>query len=79
MNKNFFLVSYYNYEKIESMTNWIKTKTHIKPLVAVVCGSGLGQIASLVEDQQIIPYDEIPDFPRSTGIDQYRNYLTLLE
>ncbi len=39
----------------------------IKPTVAIICGSGLGEIANLVEDKQIIPYVDIPEFPRSTG------------
>jgi purine-nucleoside phosphorylase len=41
--------------------------TNIKPMVAIVCGSGLGEIADLVEEKQIIPYADIPEFPRSTG------------
>ena len=36
--------------------------------MAVVCGSGLGDIANLIEDPKIIRYENIPDFPRSTGI-----------
>ena len=58
---------YYNYEKIESMANLIQQKVSIKPHVAIVCGSGLGEIANLIDDKQVIPYTDIPDFPRSTG------------
>jgi purine-nucleoside phosphorylase len=64
---SFLSFSYYNYEKIESMTNWIKSKTNIKPIIAIICGSGLGEIADLVENRFIISYEDIPDFPRSTG------------
>ena len=39
----------------------------MKPLVALICGSGLGSIANLVENKYILPYENIPDFPRSTG------------
>jgi purine-nucleoside phosphorylase len=34
--------------------------------VAVVLGSGLGAFAETLEDKIIVPYDEIPDFERST-------------
>ena len=34
--------------------------------VAVVLGSGLGAFAETLEDKVVIPYDEIPDFERST-------------
>ena len=49
------------------MAKWIEGKIKIKPVVAIVCGSGLGGIADQVKDPQIIPYNDIPDFPRSTG------------
>jgi purine-nucleoside phosphorylase len=34
--------------------------------VAVVLGSGLGAFAETLEDRIVIPYEEIPDFERST-------------
>lgn len=59
--------SYYNYEKIESIKEWLLGKTEIRPKVAIICGSGLGGIASIIENGLIIPYHTIPEFPRSTG------------
>ena len=59
--------SYYNYDKIAEIAKWIEGRIKIKPVVAIVCGSGLGGIADQVKDPQIIPYNDIPDFPRSTG------------
>ncbi len=38
----------------------------LKPRVAVVLGSGLGAVAEAVKDAVIVPYEEIPHFPRST-------------
>ncbi|MGG7566124.1 purine-nucleoside phosphorylase [Rhodovulum sp. DZ06] len=35
--------------------------------VALVLGSGLGQLAEAVEDPVFVPYGEIPDFPVSTA------------
>jgi hypothetical protein len=59
--------AYYNFEKLEYMAKTIMEKVKIKPLVAIVCGSGLGQIANLIIDPVVIPYEDIPEFPRSTG------------
>lgn len=59
--------TYYNYEKLASMANWIKEKIDIKPIVCIICGSGLGDIAEIVENKFVLPYSQIPDFPRSTG------------
>lgn len=47
--------AYYNYEKCESMANWILSKVDIKPNIAIICGSGLGAIANLVEKNQLFP------------------------
>ena len=58
---------YYTYEKIESIAKWIKGRISVEPQVAIVCGSGLGHIADSVEDATKIAYEEIPEFPRSTG------------
>jgi purine-nucleoside phosphorylase len=50
------------------MANLIKSKTSsINPKVAIICGSGLGNIADAIGRSNIIPYIDIPDFPRSTG------------
>jgi purine-nucleoside phosphorylase len=40
------------------------------PKVAIVCGSGLGDLANEVEDEPkvVVPYADIPGFPASTGM-----------
>lgn len=35
--------------------------------IAIVCGSGLGRLAELVTEAVVIPYAEVPGFPKSTG------------
>lgn len=35
--------------------------------MAIICGSGLGALADLIEDKIVFPYKEIPGFPTSTG------------
>ena len=39
----------------------------MKPRIAVILGSGLGELAHDVEDAVVIPYSEIPHFPVSTA------------
>lgn len=35
--------------------------------MAIICGSGLGNLADKLTDSQSFDYSEIPNFPRSTG------------
>lgn len=41
-----------------------------KPRIAIVCGSGLGGIADLINDNErtVINYSDIPHFPQITGL-----------
>lgn len=50
---------------IES-ANYIKAKNGGTADVAVILGSGLGVFADTVTDKIVIPYADIPNFPRST-------------
>ncbi len=54
------------YEIIQQTAQWLKEHCPMRPTVAIVLGSGLGDLANRVEDAQIIPYREIPHFPVST-------------
>ncbi|NIP92720.1 MAG: purine-nucleoside phosphorylase, partial [Akkermansiaceae bacterium] len=38
----------------------------LRPEVAIVLGSGLGGLASAVDDSTTIPYEQIPGFPQPT-------------
>ncbi len=37
-----------------------------EPRVGVVLGSGLGAVADAVEDPTVVPYEDLPGFPRPT-------------
>lgn len=56
------------YEKLEICRKSILQKTNFKPEVAVILGSGLGEYASKIKIEQIIPYTEIEGFPVSTVV-----------
>lgn len=57
---------YFTLEQIDYIVNVIKTKTAYEPRVGMILGSGLGTLAANVERSDIIPYDDLPDWPRST-------------
>ncbi|HMS11336.1 MAG TPA: hypothetical protein PKE66_17735, partial [Pyrinomonadaceae bacterium] len=44
----------------------IHSKTEHRPRIAIVLGSGLGAFADELEDAVSIPYEEVPNFVRST-------------
>ncbi len=54
------------YDQVIEATAAIQTHTTLKPIVAVILGSGLGPLANDVRDATAIPYAEIPHFVRST-------------
>jgi len=52
--------------KIQETAAWIKEHTPMRPLTAVVLGTGLGRLASEIEVVTEFPYTVIPNFPVST-------------
>ena len=54
------------YEKAMKCLKFIKSKTDIKPKVALVLGSGLGGFANDIEVKTRIDYSDIEGFPVST-------------
>ncbi len=54
------------YEKACASAQYIRARLRFAPKVAVVLGSGLGDLTADFTDTAEIPYAEIPSFPRST-------------
>lgn len=52
-------------EKIKKAASYIQ-KVNIKADIALVLGSGLGEMVAEINEPEIIPYEEIPNFPVST-------------
>ena len=46
-----------------------------QPVIGIVLGSGLGRLATEVEDALVIPYKTIPGFPVSTAIGHKGNFI----
>ncbi|XP_023936786.1 purine nucleoside phosphorylase isoform X1 [Bicyclus anynana] len=62
----------YSYETLVETANFLLSRTAVRPLIGVICGSGMGSywnegaLAENIIDGQCIPYEEIPNFPTST-------------
>lgn len=54
------------FDRAQASARYINEKCQSQIEVAVVLGSGLGAFAETLLDPIIIPYEEIPDFARST-------------
>ena len=52
--------------KVTESIEFINKKNKIKPKIAIILGTGLGRLAEDIEEKEIIPYNEIPNFPVST-------------
>jgi purine-nucleoside phosphorylase len=56
------------YARAERAAKFILSKTKLRPKIALVLGSGLGSFADELTDALRIPYEKIPNFPRSTAV-----------
>lgn len=54
------------YDQVSEAAAVIREKSALQPTVGIILGSGLGNLASEVQDVVAIPYGEIPHFLRST-------------
>jgi purine-nucleoside phosphorylase len=52
--------------EFEAAVAVIQKRTSHHPRIGMVLGSGLGNIADIVEKADVIPYDQIPYWPQST-------------
>ncbi len=54
------------YDKIMESVEYIQGKIRRKPKIAIILGSGLGDLVNNVKDIEDISYKDIPNFPVST-------------
>lgn len=54
------------YEKVVETVEYIKNRVNRNPEVAVILGSGLGNLVDVMENKEYISYEDIPNFPKST-------------
>lgn len=53
-------------EKVNETTAYIKSKVTIEPEVGIILGTGLGGLTKDIDNQEILEYGDIPNFPIST-------------
>ncbi|HPE87786.1 MAG: purine-nucleoside phosphorylase [Bacteroidales bacterium] len=62
-------------EQFKTSAAFIQSKTTLRPEVAVILGSGLGELAEEIKIDVVIPYPEIPGFRVSTAIGHKGNLI----
>ncbi|XP_059357021.1 purine nucleoside phosphorylase-like [Carassius carassius] len=55
-----------SYEECKATADWLLAQAPVRPLLGIVCGSGLGRLAEMLKDPLVIKYSDIPSFPQST-------------
>jgi purine-nucleoside phosphorylase len=53
------------YDRAKETADWLTQRAREKPVVALILGSGLGDLADTLGDRVAIPYGDIPHFPVS--------------
>ncbi|HMM04289.1 MAG: purine-nucleoside phosphorylase [Dysgonomonas sp.] len=53
-------------EKIQETADFIRSRVQIIPNIAIILGTGLGELVHEISDKKDIPYKNIPNFPVST-------------
>ena len=56
------------YDQVMEAVSFIRLRSSLRPLVALILGSGLGELANEVSEVTVIPYEDIPHFARSTVV-----------
>jgi len=55
-----------DYDHCRTAADFVQSKMHIKPVLGIILGSGLGPLADDIEVDSIVSYADIPGFPLST-------------
>src|SRR5689334_14824457 len=53
--------------RVEDATTWIRERVALAPHAGIILGTGLGRLAEAIDNSTVLPYDEIPHFPKSTA------------
>jgi len=61
-------MEFFGRPEFEAAVAAVRQRTRYQPQVGIVLGSGLGTFADSIENADIIPYTDIPNWPRSTVV-----------
>ncbi|KAM9296571.1 purine nucleoside phosphorylase-like [Gastrophryne carolinensis] len=56
------------YEDCKETARWLSDRVQSPPVIAIICGSGLGLLADTLTDAKSFDYTDIPHFPTSTVV-----------
>ncbi|HWP02717.1 MAG TPA: purine-nucleoside phosphorylase [Gemmatimonadaceae bacterium] len=59
-------VSLHTFERVEAAAEVVRQLCPVRPQVAIILGTGLGDLAARIEKPVVVPYESIPDFPVAT-------------
>jgi purine-nucleoside phosphorylase len=60
------MAHYYTREQYESAADFIRSRSETRPKIGLILGSGLNPLAEAVRGADMIPYPDIPHFPKPT-------------
>ena len=60
------MTEFLSYHEIDAATDAVRARLTTEPQIALILGSGLGELAESIENPVIIPTHEIPFWPQST-------------
>lgn len=58
--------SFISLAQIDEVTNMVRSRISVQPVVGLILGSGLNGLADSVQNPIHIPYSDLPNFPTST-------------
>src|SRR4051812_23359427 len=53
--------------RLDALEAAVRARTDLRPELGIVLGSGLGDLASEIEDEVAIPFGELPGWPAATA------------
>ncbi|XP_043263514.1 purine nucleoside phosphorylase isoform X2 [Colletes gigas] len=56
----------YTFESLQETAQYFLDRIRIRPRIGIICGSGIGSLADMLDDKQSFSYEKIPNFPVST-------------
>ena len=62
-------------QQVEEAVTFLRSRLPVMPEVLIQLGTGLGNLVEAMEDSIVLPYEEIPGFPRSTVTSHAGNLL----
>ncbi|MCX6066028.1 MAG: purine-nucleoside phosphorylase, partial [Chloroflexi bacterium] len=58
---------FFTLEQIDEVAAAVRAGTKYQPKVALILGSGLGGLADSIQNPDIIPFQDLPNWPLSTA------------